>query len=183
MKFTEVPYYVLKNFFSDPNLRPRDASTYFTITTTSSGGGDIFPSGSVQCLASNNVLFIFTPAEDYEVSDVIVDGVSQGAISDYIFTNVLENHTLHVVFVESITYYTITTSSTGTGIGSIEPSGSISCPAGSDVSIIITAIAPSPYFYITIDYVFNPHPLVLYEHIFSNVSDNHTLDVKFVGLA
>src|SRR5574343_541909 len=163
MKFTEVPYYVLKNFFSDPNLRPRDASTYFTITTTSSGGGDIFPSGSVQCLASNSVLFTFTPAEDYEVSDVIVDGVSQGAISDYIFTNVLENHTLHVVFVESITYYTITTTSTGTGIGSIEPSGSISCPAGSDVSIIITAIAPSPYFYITIDYVFNPHPLVLYE--------------------
>ena len=180
MKFTEVPYYVLKNFFSDPNLRPRDASTYFTITTTSSGGGDIFPSGSISCSAGSDVLFTFTPAEDYEVSDVIVDGVSQGAISSYTFTTVLENHTLHVVFVESITYYTITTSSTG--IGSIEPSGSISCSAGSDVSIIITSIAPSLYFYITIDYVFNPQPLVLYEHIFSNVSDNHTLDVNFVGL-
>ena len=46
-----------------------------------------------------NQTFTITPDSGYSVSQVLVDGVSQGAISTYTFTNVAASHTISATFV------------------------------------------------------------------------------------
>ena len=48
-----------------------------------------------------NQAYTITPDSGYLIDDVIIDGLSQRAISAYTFTNVLENHTIHATFVLS----------------------------------------------------------------------------------
>lgn len=45
--------------------------------------------------------FTFTPDDGYVVADVIVDGVSIGAVEKYTFKKVTENHTIKVIFEEA----------------------------------------------------------------------------------
>ena len=61
-----------------------------------------------------------TPDPGYHIADVLVDGVSVGAVStSYTFTNVTANHTIAATF--AIDTFTITASAGANG--SISPSG------------------------------------------------------------
>ena len=51
------------------------------------------------------------PATNYHVADVLVDGVSVGALTSYTFTNVTANHTIAASF--AIDTHTITASGRG----------------------------------------------------------------------
>ncbi len=42
--------------------------------------------------------FTITPNTDYHVADVLVDGVSVGAVTSYTFSNVIANHTISASF-------------------------------------------------------------------------------------
>jgi hypothetical protein len=42
--------------------------------------------------------YYFSPSYGYHVSDVVIDGVSIGAFSSYVFTSVKVNHTIYIVF-------------------------------------------------------------------------------------
>ncbi len=53
----------------------------FTITTTAGAGGSISPIGNVNVNIGNDQVFNITPDAGYRIVDVIVDGVSQGAIT------------------------------------------------------------------------------------------------------
>lgn len=70
----------------------------YTITATKTGSGSISPSGSVVVNYGSNKTFTFTPNSNYKVKDVKVDGVSQGALSSYTFSNITSNHTISVEF-------------------------------------------------------------------------------------
>jgi len=61
-------------------------------------GGTITPSGNFSANYGNNQTFTFTPNAGYMVSDVQVDGVSQGPITSYTFNNVTSSHTVYVTF-------------------------------------------------------------------------------------
>ena len=56
--------------------------------------------------------FTITPAGCYQIADVLVDGISVGAVTSYTFTDVAANHTIAASFAQ--TTYTITASA-GTG--------------------------------------------------------------------
>jgi hypothetical protein len=49
-----------------------------------------------------DVVYTITPDAGYAVADVIVDGRSVGAVTEYTFENVRKQHTLEVVFEKSI---------------------------------------------------------------------------------
>jgi hypothetical protein len=69
------------------------------IITASSGiNGTISPIGNVAVPYGNSQLFTFTPVCGYAVSDVLVDGASQGSIPNYTFTNVTLPHTVSVTY-------------------------------------------------------------------------------------
>ena len=68
------------------------------ITASASEGGTISESGEIKVDDGVTKTFTFTPNEGYKISDVLVDGVSVGAVSSYTFSNITENHTLNVTF-------------------------------------------------------------------------------------
>ena len=78
-----------------------------TITVSSGANGNISPSTSV---VANGCDTTYTIAADYgyEISNVLVDSYSQGAISNYTFTNVTTNHTISATFIQSTTSITTT---------------------------------------------------------------------------
>jgi len=71
------------------------AKTY-TITTKATNG-KVTPSKATVTI-SNDKKFTFTPNTGYIISDVLIDGSSVGAVSDYTFKSVNKDHTIEVLF-------------------------------------------------------------------------------------
>ena len=69
-----------------------------TITATANEGGSISPSGSVAVEAGQDQTFTIVADDGYQISDVLVDNVSVGAIDSYTFEHVSEAHTIEAVF-------------------------------------------------------------------------------------
>ncbi|RZJ34903.1 MAG: hypothetical protein EOO51_07970, partial [Flavobacterium sp.] len=76
--------------------------TAFSIFTAAGTNGTISPSGTMAVVANADQTFTVAPNCGYAVADVFVDGVSQGAITTYTFTNVTANHTISVIFTASV---------------------------------------------------------------------------------
>ncbi len=72
-----------------------------TITASAGSNGSIAPGGAVIVNEGANQSFTITPDADYEIADVTVDSVSQGAIATYTFTNVMADHTISATFQAS----------------------------------------------------------------------------------
>jgi len=70
----------------------------FTITASAGSGGYITPSGAVLVDQGSNQTFTITADPFYQITQVTVDTVNQGAISTYTFTNVQANHTISATF-------------------------------------------------------------------------------------
>lgn len=70
----------------------------YKITATAGKGGSITPAGTVVVYQGGSKSFFIAPAAGYKVSDVLVDGESQGALRSYSFSNVNANHTIHAMF-------------------------------------------------------------------------------------
>lgn len=71
-------------------------SSQHTIIASAETGGTITPSGSVTVEHGADQGFSIIPDSGYAVQDVLVDGISQGAISSYTFTDVVDDHTITV---------------------------------------------------------------------------------------
>ncbi|WKZ28958.1 MAG: PQQ-dependent sugar dehydrogenase [Patescibacteria group bacterium] len=151
------------------------APTTFTVTASAGANGAITPSGSVVVNSGANQSFTITPNGGYQVADVLVDGVSQGAVTSYTFTNVTANHTISASFSAiPPTNYTITASA-GTG-GSITPSGSVSVSSGQTQAFTIT---PNGGYQIANVLVDGVSVGAVSSYVFSNVNANHTISASF----
>jgi hypothetical protein len=73
-------------------------TTTYNITATAGSNGSISPSGVVVVDENDSQLFSISANENYQIQDVEVDTVSQGAISSYNFTNVTATHTIEAFF-------------------------------------------------------------------------------------
>lgn len=75
-----------------------------TITATADEHGKIDPAaGTVTVPKGENRTFKITPNEGYHISDVLVDGKSVGAVTEYKFENVTEAHKIHATFARNYT--------------------------------------------------------------------------------
>ena len=106
----------------------------YTFTASVNEGGTIEPEGEVALNIGTAQTFTFTPQIGYYLSDLLVDGVSVGAVTTYTFENVTSNHTIRAVF--AINTYTLTASA-GAG-GSITPGGTVTVNYGNDQAFTIT---------------------------------------------
>jgi len=70
----------------------------FTITASAGVHGSISPSGVVSLVCGANQSFTITANPEFHVADVLVDGVSVGAVTSYTFTNVNADHTIAASF-------------------------------------------------------------------------------------
>src|SRR5439155_2433492 len=76
------------------NITANFAINTDTITASAGTNGSITPSGAVSVNCGSNQTFTITPNSCARTDSVIVDGVNQGSISSYTFTNVTANHTI-----------------------------------------------------------------------------------------
>jgi hypothetical protein len=71
------------------------------ITATAGANGSISPSGSVIVSNGTGRIFIINPDPNYRIADVVVDGISKGAVTFYVFSNVTLNHTIEASFASN----------------------------------------------------------------------------------
>lgn len=96
-------YPVLKGeAYTEPTAPPAGGSgttiTYYSITASAGSGGSIDPSGSVSVQKNLSKTFSITPESGYVITDVLVDGVSVGAVTEYTFSGITEDHTITASF-------------------------------------------------------------------------------------
>jgi hypothetical protein len=73
-------------------------TSYFINASVSGTGGTISPSGSSSVNHGGSQTFTITPKTFYRIANVIVDGQSVGAVTNYTFNNVTANHTITAAF-------------------------------------------------------------------------------------
>jgi hypothetical protein len=150
------------------------AAPTFAITASAGAGGSISPSGTVQVTQGSNQTFTITANTCFSIQNVVVDGVSQGAISSFTFTNVQATHTISATFVANGPY-TITASAGANG--AISPSGPVSVNCGASQSFTIT---PNSCYSIQNVLVDGVSQGAISSFTFSNVQANHTISATFV---
>ena len=156
-----------------------DAQAY-TITATAGENGSISPSGAVTVTAGENQTFTITPDRGYHIQDVLVDGVSVGAVSSYTFADVAANHTIKATFAKDadpVTRYRIEASA-GEG-GSISPEGIVRVSQGGSQTFTIT---PDEGYKIEDVLVDGESVGPVSEYTFKNVRAWHTITVTFAKL-
>jgi protocatechuate 3,4-dioxygenase beta subunit len=69
-----------------------------TITSSAGANGTISPSGTNSVASGGGKTYTISPATGYHVADVLVDGVSVGAVTSYSFNSVTTPHTIDATF-------------------------------------------------------------------------------------
>lgn len=187
--------YDLKSGYSIEKMWQVNLPTTFSLTASAGAGGSITPEGVVEALQGETYSFTITPDQGYGISDVLIDGASQGSLTSYTFSNVSADHTVEAAFeVEALPLFAITASAGQNG--SISPSGTIQATLGDDVlyeiipaegyliqDLVVDGVsqgALSSYALLnvmaahTINALFEPEPLPTYE-IFVSVGPNGSI--------
>lgn len=71
---------------------------YYVINSSAAENGSIIPAGALSLQQGTSQTFDITPDQGYEITDVLVDNVSQGPIQVYTFSNILTSHTISAEF-------------------------------------------------------------------------------------
>jgi len=154
---------------SQDNTFTTAAVITYSITASASGSGTISPSGTTQVVEGGSQTYTITETEGHEISDVLVDGGSVGAVSSYTFTNVAANHTITTIFT-----YTITANA-GNG-GQINPSGTTQVVPGASQAYTITTNSGYHISDVLVDSI---SVGAVSSYTFTNVITNHTISANF----
>ena len=106
----KVESYTFSNVSKNYSIQVIFEGSTFVIDAQAGAGGTIAPFGKVAVMANENKTFKIIPNQNYVIKDVIVDGISVGAIPSYTFTNISDNHTIVATFEKDISSVNITLS-------------------------------------------------------------------------
>ncbi len=119
----------------------------FTIEAGSSGSGSIVPFGKVKVEKGQSQSFNFIPEDGAVLISVEVDGVDQGKITSYTFSDVGADHSIKATFAYEICnealagyYVSYTKSVSYNGRAHIEEGGKVSAKKAGDVKIEVFTI-------------------------------------------
>jgi len=152
--------------------------TFAVVAGVATGGGTITPDGNHTIdYGDASPACTITPDPCYHIADVVVDGVSVGAVSSYpAFINVTADHTIEAHFEIDTFQISVTT---GTG-GTITPPDPVSVNCGSDQVFAITPDAANGYHHVA-NLIVDGTSLGegIETHSFNNVTQNHTISALF----
>jgi hypothetical protein len=168
-----VSSYPFNNVTANHSITASFASDSYTITATSTGNGSINPGGTSTVSSHGSKSYTITADPCNHIVDVIVDNVSQGAISSYTFNDVTANHTISASFAPSGPYTINATAGTG---GTITPSGSMNVGCGGSQTYNITPGVCSHIVDVTVD---GTSVGAVTSYTFSDVHSNHTINATF----
>jgi hypothetical protein len=118
--------YTFTNVTATHTIAASFAINTYTITASAGTNGTINPNSDTTVNHGSNQAFSITPATNYHVADVLVDGASVGATTSYTFTNVTAKHTIaasfaidtHILMIRRTKAGTVTSIPTGINCGS-----------------------------------------------------------------
>ena len=105
-----------RNVIFGPGINSNNNDEYVNIVATSNYGGKVNPYGSITIKKGKNMTYSIIPYEGYEISDIIVDGVSEyyssnyinhGTYSMYQFNNINSNHDIYIAFDNQVAAYNV----------------------------------------------------------------------------
>ena len=170
-----ITSYTFTNVTATHTISASFAINTSTITAGVSTNGSISPAGAVSVNYGASKTYTITPATGYHVANVLVDGVSAGAVTSYTFTNVKASHTIAATII--IKSYSITPSG-GTG-GTISPSPDVSVTYGGTKTFTIT---PDTGYRISSVLVDGVAVGAVTTYTFTNVKANHSLSASFAKI-
>ena len=167
-----VSSYTIGPVVKDYTISATFATNTYTITPSAGAGGAISPNTPQTVNAGGSQGFTITPNPSYHIADVLIDGVSNGSISSYTFSNVVTDHTIDASF--AINTYTITASA---GVnGAIDPSGPVNVNSGASQTFNISPNNGYQIADVLVDSVSNG---TVSSYTFTNVVANHTISASF----
>ena len=86
----------------------------WTILSSATAGGTITPNGSTVVVDGATPAYVIAPATGYHVPDVLVNGSSVGAVTNFTFPAVHANQTIAAAFAINVYTLDVTTSANGT---------------------------------------------------------------------
>jgi ABC-type transporter MlaC component len=152
---------------------PESILCQFTITATSGANGSVTPAGVTEVEINTNKVYKIAPAAGYRVADVLVDGVSVGAVTSYTFWKVIANHTISASFVAN----TFTITANAGANGTIAPNGLVVVNYGAGKIFTMTPAAGYRIADVLID---GASVGAVSSYTFTNVTRNHSINVSFV---
>jgi hypothetical protein len=167
-----VTTYTFSNVTTTHTIAANFSINTFNITASASSGGMIIPNGTISVTYGSNQTFAITPNYGQNIVAVMVDGVNQGAISTYTFTNITTAHTIAASFIQ---IQNTITASVGTG-GTITPSGAVSVYYGTNQTFTITN---NTGYYVANVMVDGVSQGMINSYTFTNVQTSHTISATF----
>jgi hypothetical protein len=115
-----VTTYTFTNVAADHTISAVFSKVPYTVTASAGTGGTISPSGAVTVLSGSSQTFTITPADGYEIRNVLVDNVAVGAVTSYTLSSVVGNRTISASFnsLSSLVMYRV---DCGTSYSAVSP--------------------------------------------------------------
>ncbi len=177
---TDYHEYCIEATYADNCISPQicetigAASVTYEIVATAGTNGTISPAGTTTVNQGQGQVYTITPASCYEVSDVLVNGSSVGAVESYTFSNVTSNQTIYATFTQ--TFYAVS-STAGTG-GNITAASLVNC--GNNFTFTVDANAC--YEIETVSVNGSPVTLSGNSYTVNNVTSDLIIDATFTEL-
>lgn len=124
------------------NFAAEAAPTTFNITATASAGGTITPNGNVTVQLGTDQTFTILANEHKQIQGVVVDNVQVGAVAEYTFYNINEDHTIAAYFEDA--EYQVNTYVNIEGSGTVTESGTYTY----NTLVTLTATANDGYDFV-----------------------------------
>jgi len=167
-----VTSYSFTNVQSPHSIRAIFVQDVFEIDATATAGGSISPPGITQVSSGGSQSYTITADPCFSIADVLVDGVSQGAISTYTFSDLSANHTISASFTQNGPYAITVTAGAN---GSITPgTGNVNC--GDNATYTIT---PSTCYHILDVIVDGVSQGAITSFTFTDVQADHSISATF----
>jgi len=163
--------YSISNVTS-PHTISATFNAYHAISASPGTNGSITPAGTTSVIQGGSQAYSIAPAVGYHILDVLVDGVSVGAVGSYSFSTVTASHTISATF--AINSYTITASSGPNG--SISPAGTTSVSHGGSLTC---TISPAANFHILDVLVDGVSVGAVSGYTFASVTGSHNISATF----
>jgi hypothetical protein len=93
-----ITSYTFTNITANHTITAYFKPMTYAITASAGSGGNITPGGTRIVTNGANQTYSISPNTGYYIVDVLVDGVSAGAVSSYAFTNTTALHTITATF-------------------------------------------------------------------------------------
>jgi hypothetical protein len=145
----------------------------FTITASAGPNGTIGPNGTTSVNGASDQTYTMTPAAGYKVSQVTVDGVAQGPLTQFTFSAIVANHSISATFVPNV-FFTI--KATAGANGTITPAGSASVGYGNNT---VYSITPAAGYHVATLKIDGTSTTPVTNYTFTNVAANHTIAATF----